>query len=148
MENSQKHVSDTLTPAKTAMGRLGAHALHWLTLALLALNILATGVLPVRLDSRSMQMTGQMTGPAMLACAQADDGAGHSRHGHKNPPRHTHDTCCIFCLPLMQGVTDLPATTPVPPPSRVVATTYARTYARGRAAVAVLAAFPRGPPSA
>lgn len=118
----------------------------WLTLALLALNILASGMLPVRLDGGAMPMGGPMVGgtpwPA-IDCAPDGDG----NHGAGAPVQpHTHDTFCIFCLPLMHGAVDVPQALTVPPPRHAGAVLFAALRVAAPRRYAILAAWPRGPP--
>lgn len=122
--------------------------LSWLTLALLALNILASGVLPVRLDSGAMPMGGPIAGaPVWSAIDCAPDGDGDHGSGPPVQP-HTHGNFCIFCLPLMHGAVDVPQTLAVAPPRRTGAVRFAALRVAAPRPHAILAAWPRGPPGA
>lgn len=91
--------------ADPSLGRVRRRLASWLGLLLLAFNVLAAAALPARAESALAQslMDGRIvvcTAAGLLVLDQ--DG--------RALPASDHAQFCVFCLPLLHGGVDVPAT--------------------------------------
>ncbi|WP_159107230.1 hypothetical protein [Azospirillum sp. B4] len=116
----------------------GRRLIVWLTLALLAFDVVAAGVLPLRARAD--------TAPDHLLCGSVSPAGGHksdpSRHGagHGQP-------FCAYCLPFLHGGMALPPPVPLPPPRLACRLDLDGSIGRAMAFPYRQAAYPRGPPA-
>ncbi|MBB6254694.1 DUF2946 family protein [Nitrospirillum iridis] len=137
-----------MTP-RTAHDRLerarrqgGRRLFTWLTLALLAIEVMAAGLLPLRPQAgqADTEATYILCGPASPAGGQKGGDPSRQGSGGHAP------VLCAYCLPFLHGGLDLPPVIVLPPPRLVGRLALGDTDSRATVATHRQAAYPRGPP--
>ncbi|TWB52222.1 DUF2946 family protein [Nitrospirillum viridazoti] len=121
----------------------GRRLIAWLTLALLAIDVMAAGVLPLRM--RAAQADPDT---AYILCGPASPASGHknsdaSRHGtggHAQP-------FCAYCLPFLHGGMALPSPVPLPLPRLAGRLDLTSAVSPAETTPYRQSAYPRGPPA-
>lgn len=140
---------------RTAYNRLdrarrdsGRRLIAWLTLALLAIDVMAAGVLPLRAQAASVDLDTAyiLCGPASPATAQkasgpkSGDATRHGAGGHAQP-------FCAYCLPFLHGGMALPPPVPLPLPRLAGRLDPSGAVSRAGTTPYRQSAYPRGPPA-
>jgi hypothetical protein len=88
------------------LGNARQMCVSWFAVVLLAVNVLASGILPVgRTTADPLAALAQ----AMEYCSSHDDGQGGGSQSHGFPDDSGHHAVhCVFCLPLLHGGIALP----------------------------------------
>ncbi|TWB35838.1 DUF2946 family protein [Nitrospirillum pindoramense] len=126
----------------------GRRLIAWLTLALLAIDVMAAGVLPLRVraspaDPDTAYILCGPASPAHEQKASGHKGGDASRHGaggHAQP-------FCAYCLPFLHGGMALPPPVFLPLPRLAGRLDMAAAVSLAGAAPYRQSAYPRGPPA-
>ncbi|MEE3625678.1 DUF2946 family protein [Nitrospirillum sp. BR 11752] len=121
----------------------GRRLIAWLTLALLAIDVMAAGVLPLRVQAEPADPDSAyiLCGPASPASGQrSGDASRHGAGGHAQP-------FCAYCLPFLHGGMALPSPVFLPLPQLAGRLDLAGAVSPVETTPYRQSAYPRGPPA-
>ncbi|MDZ5646260.1 DUF2946 family protein [Nitrospirillum sp. BR 11828] len=142
---TRRTVHNRLDRARRDSGR---RLIVWLTLALLVIDVMAAGVLPLRVQAAPVDPDTAyiLCGPASPAHEQkagghkGGDASRHGAGGHAQP-------FCAYCLPFLHGGMALPSPVFLPLPRLVGRLDLSGTGGQAGTTPYRQSAYPRGPPA-